>query len=130
MTKAARIVRVARPFSIYTSSAGKPRVYGGGKMAAYTNLAAGKQSFYLAQIGNEHAGKTMDITLFDPGDVSGDAFLRILSPNGNAYNYATFSYTADAQCTGKQRRLQRDRSHTGKDARGIDPAARSTTPSS
>jgi hypothetical protein len=37
----------------------------------------------------------MEIKLFDPGDVGGDAFLRILSPNGNAYNYASFSYTAD-----------------------------------
>lgn len=87
-------------FSIYTNSAGKPRVYGGGRMAAYTNLEAGKQTFYLAQIGAEHAGKTMDITLFDPGDVAGPAYLRILSPDGNAYNYATFSYSADAQCTG------------------------------
>ena len=37
----------------------------------------------------------MEITLFDPGDVSGDAYLRIKSPDGNVYNYATFSYIAD-----------------------------------
>ena len=60
-------------------------------MVAYTNLVAGNQLFYLAQIGAENAGKTMEITLFDPGDVSGNAYLKILSPDGNAYNYATFS---------------------------------------
>lgn len=87
-------------FSIHVNSSGKPRVYGGGRMAAYTNLKAGTQRFYLAQIERAHAGKTMDITLFDPGDVSGDAYLRILSPDGNAYNYATFDYTSDAECTG------------------------------
>ena len=42
----------------------------------------------------------MQITLHDPGDVSGNAYLRILSPNGNAYNYATFSYTATNGRTG------------------------------
>jgi len=64
-------------------------------MAAYNNLPAGTQLFYLAQIDASNAGKTMEIKLFDPGDVSGDAFLRILSPDGNAYNYATFSWTSD-----------------------------------
>ncbi len=78
-----------------TSSTGASQVYGQGKMVTYTNLVGGTQLFYLAQIAAVHAGKTMEIKLFDPGDVSGDAFLRILSPNGNAYNYASFSYTAD-----------------------------------
>ncbi len=77
------------------SSSGASQVYGQGRMVTYTNLLGGTQLFYLAQIAAVHAGKTMEIKLFDPGDVSGDAFLRILSPNGNAYNYATFSYTAD-----------------------------------
>jgi hypothetical protein len=87
-------------WSAWVSSGGSPQVYGEGKMAAYNNLTAGTQLFYLAQIDRENAGKTMEITLFDPGDVSGDAYLRILSPNGNAYNYATFSYIADNGLTG------------------------------
>jgi Putative Flp pilus-assembly TadE/G-like len=78
-----------------TSTSGNPQVYGEAKMTAYNNLVAGNQLFYLAQIAKENAGKTMEITLFDPGDVSGNAYMRILSPDGNAYNYATFSYTAD-----------------------------------
>ena len=37
----------------------------------------------------------MVIELFDPGEVSGNGFLRILTPNGNAYNYATFNWRSD-----------------------------------
>lgn len=69
-----------------------PRVYGLGKMAAYNILPSGVQSFYLAQIDKSAAGKTLEIDLFDPGDVSGEGTLRIKNPNGNAYNYATFDY--------------------------------------
>jgi hypothetical protein len=64
-------------------------------MAAYTNLDAGNQSFYFAQIEAIHAGKTMVITLFDPGESSGDAFLRILSPEGDTYDYATFDWESN-----------------------------------
>jgi Flp pilus assembly protein TadG len=88
-------------FSLWVTSTGaNPQVYGEGKMAAYTNLVSGNQLFYLAQIGQENAGKTMEITLFDPGDVSGNAYLRIKSPDGNSYNYATFSWTADNGTSG------------------------------
>ena len=49
-----------------------------------------RSKFYLAQIEAAHAGKTMVDPALRPGRVvSGDAFLRILSPDGNAYNYAT-----------------------------------------
>jgi hypothetical protein len=71
-----------------------PRVYGLGKMAAYNIMPSGVQSFYLAQIDKTAAGKTIEIDLFDPGDVSGNAVLRVKSPDGNAYNYATFSYSS------------------------------------
>jgi hypothetical protein len=89
-------------WSLYVGNDGasQARVYGDAKMAAYSNLtgAAATQSFFLAQVGPEHAGKTMQIELFDPGDVAGDATLRIKSPDGNVYSNATFSYTTDAQC--------------------------------
>ncbi len=76
-----------------------PRVYGLGRMATYNILpGSGKNTFYLAQIGAESAGKTLEIKLFDPGDVGGDAYLRILSPDGNKYSYSAFTYTADANC--------------------------------
>jgi hypothetical protein len=83
-------------FSIWVhANSGNARVYGSGRMAAYTNLDAGNQTFYFSQIEKVHAGKTLEIQLFDPGESSGNAFLRFLSPDGNAYNYATFDWTAD-----------------------------------
>ena len=82
-----------------TDGAGSsPQVHGLGRMAGYNILGSGFQRMYLAQIDATAAGKTIEIDLFDPGDVSGDAYLRILSPDGNAYNYATFSYSSDANC--------------------------------
>ena len=88
-------------WSLWVDSSGTgPQIYGEGKMVAYNNLVAGNQLFYLAQIGAENASKTMEITLFDPGDVSGNAYLKIKSPDGNSYNYATFSWTADNGTSG------------------------------
>jgi hypothetical protein len=88
-------------WSIQATASGTatPKVHGAGRMAVYNNLVSGIQTYYMARIDAVHAGKTLEINLFDPGDVSGDAFLKILNPNGNAYNYATFSYTTDNQCT-------------------------------
>jgi hypothetical protein len=83
-------------FSIYANATGgKTKVYGGGRMVAYANMDAATSLFYLAQIEAAHAGKTMVIQLFDPGESSGDAFLRIKSPDGNAYTYTTFDWTSD-----------------------------------
>lgn len=90
-------------WSIYVGDDGpldSARVFGDAKMVAYSNLngVGPKQEFYLAQIPQENAGKTVEIRLFDPGDVAGDATLRIRSPDGNTYNYATFDYQADGSC--------------------------------
>jgi hypothetical protein len=70
------------------------RVYGQSRMAAYANVNAGASLFYLAQIPAVHAGKTIEIRLFDPGDVGGNATLRIKKPTSTGYVDATFSYTA------------------------------------
>ena len=82
-------------FSLWVASGGNARVHGMGRMAAYTNLEGGLQAFYFAQIERVHAGKTMVIELFDPGEVSGNGYLRIQSPDGNAYDYANFNWRSD-----------------------------------
>jgi Flp pilus assembly protein TadG len=71
------------------------RVYGQSRMAAYANLNAGYSTFYLAQIEAVHAGKTLEIKLFDPGDVGGTATLRIKKPTPTGYVDARFNYTAN-----------------------------------
>ncbi len=94
-------VGAANRFSLeVTSAGGSPRVYGAGRMAAYTNMQAGTQQFYLAQIdATAGRGKTIVIDLYDPGDVSsqaplGGGWLQILNPDGNVYNPATLSFTS------------------------------------
>ncbi len=83
-------------FSIWVKGSGRARVYGSGRMAAYTNLddtgGGGAQQFYFSQIEDVHAGKKMVITLFDPGEANSDSYLRFLSPEGNSYGYATFDW--------------------------------------
>ncbi len=89
-------VGAANRFSLMvTSASGSPRVYGGGRMAAYTNMQSGTQTFYMAQIDRTSGrGKTLEIDLFDPGDVGGGAWLQFLNPDGSSYTPATFSYTS------------------------------------
>ncbi len=62
-------------FSVYATSNGTlPKVYGLGAMQMFTPLSASgpavSSEFYLAQIGPEHAGKTVEVSLWDPGDTS------------------------------------------------------------
>ena len=62
-------------FALYASaSGGAPRIYGLGAMQMFTPLSASggtvSSEFYLAQIDAVHAGKTMEIKLWDPGDTN------------------------------------------------------------
>jgi Flp pilus assembly protein TadG len=84
------------------SSSGTPRIYGIGAMEAYVRLPGGRASeFYLAQIEAAHAGKTMQIDLWDPGDTGAlSASLEILKPTSTGYVPATFSYTARRESSG------------------------------
>ncbi len=85
-------------FAIYVSASGgtgTPRVYGKGSMEMYTPLPGGQSSeFYLAQIDAIHAGKTMEIRLWDPGDTNQNANIQILKPTASGWVTATFSWTA------------------------------------
>jgi hypothetical protein len=84
-----------------TSASGSPRVYGNGRMAAYANVQSGRQKFYLAQVDQASgAGKTVQIKLYDPGDVGGGAWLRFLNPDDGTQTPVTFSYTSVSKATG------------------------------
>jgi Flp pilus assembly protein TadG len=78
----------------------KPRVYGLGKMVIYANVANGTTLFYLGRIEAVHAGKTMVIQLFDPGDAAGNSSIEVLKPTTSNYSPTTFSFTADANAVG------------------------------
>jgi hypothetical protein len=83
-------------FAFYARAAGSavPRVYGIGAMEAYVRLPGGRASeFYLAQIEATHAGKTMVINLWDPGDTGAlSADLEILAPGTNVYTPVNFKH--------------------------------------
>jgi hypothetical protein len=88
-------------FAIEAIGSGSPTIYGNGKMAVYNNLQPGNsfQLFYLAKIDrNSGAGKTALIDIFDPGDVPGNAVLKVLSPDNNTQTAVSFSYTTDGNC--------------------------------
>jgi hypothetical protein len=94
-------------FAIYArASGGTPRVYGLGAMQAFVRLPGGQASeFYLAQIDAVHAGKTMMIRLWDPGDTGAlAASLEILMPGATTYSPTRFSWrswrnTSDANAS-------------------------------
>jgi len=71
-------------FSMRASTSGdQPRLYGLGDMSIYANVNAGITEFYLADVEEIHAGKTLIISLFDPGDASGNHNISIVDPHGN-----------------------------------------------
>ena len=88
--------------AVSTDPVNKPRVFGLGKMVIYANVTAGTTLFYLARIDAIHAGKTMVIELFDPGDAAGNSQIEILKPTTMGYVASTFSYTADATAAGSK----------------------------
>ena len=71
-----------------------PQVYGSGTMANWYNITGGTSTFYLAQIANTYAGKTLRINLFDVGDNSSNSYLKIKSPDGGTQNYVGFTWSA------------------------------------
>jgi hypothetical protein len=83
-----------------TSVGTTPHVYGQSRMCDYVNVVAGSQLFYLAQIAAVHAGKTLQITVHDPGDVGGNAYLKFEQPGATGYSDASFSWTASGGGSG------------------------------
>jgi hypothetical protein len=88
--------------AVATDPTHKAYVYGLGKMVIYANVANGTTLFYLGRIEAVHAGKTMVIQLFDPGDASGNSSIEVLQPSSTGYVPARFNYTADANATGSK----------------------------
>jgi hypothetical protein len=87
-------------FAIYASAVGAPpKVYGIGAMQAFTPLKSTgptvQSEFYLAQIEAVHAGKTVEIHLWDPGDTRPlNAVLQILVPNAGGWAPTNFTWSA------------------------------------
>jgi len=84
-------------FALFASATGgTPTVNGIGTMESFSPLAGGTSSeFYLAQIEAVHAGKTVVISLWDPGDTNGlTANLQILIPGTSGFTAAPLTWTS------------------------------------
>ena len=46
-------------------------------MEIYNNISGGTATFYLAEVGQQYEGKTLDVNLWDPGDVGSGTTGRI-----------------------------------------------------
>ena len=89
-------------FGIEASAASGPvpHVYGQSRMEAFI-VINNTSVFYLAQVVASHAGKTLEIKLFDPGDISSTSFrVRIPSASAPGYTYATFTYSTTGSSCG------------------------------
>jgi len=78
------------------SDAACPAVFGKNWISIFAAASTAAADFFLSEVGNEHAGKQMEITLFDPGE--GGNYISIKDPNGNTVD---FTYrTADGDYSG------------------------------
>ncbi len=79
-----------------TSNGLLPTVYGLGAMQMFTPLSGTSSStFYLAQVPNFYAGKTLELSLWDPGDTSPlSATLSIQIPTAAGWSNTPFTYSA------------------------------------
>ena len=73
-------------------------------MSILTNVGGTTANMYLAEVVNEHAGKTFRIELFDAGDGTAGTFdLSIVKPDGAVatcnYNTPTGTILNNQTCT-------------------------------
>lgn len=62
-----------------------PKVAGKNWISIYANFDGSVATFFLAEIDQEYAGKTLLITLFDPGE--GGYYLEVLDPSGTPQTF-------------------------------------------
>lgn len=69
-----------------TTGGGDARVYGINDISIFNNLD-GISTLHLAEVVEDHAGKVLEIDLYDPGEDDANAFMTVKTPGG-----------ANAQC--------------------------------
>lgn len=68
-------------YSMKLVNATTTRLYALNDLSIWTNTPASDARFYLAEIGPEHAGKRLQLDLYDPGDGdSGQYTMQVLAP--------------------------------------------------
>jgi hypothetical protein len=86
------------PFGTTPFATTQPRIYAVNDMSIFTGGVASNSSFYLAEVEETYAGKSLTIDLYDPGDGNlGNFDLSILKPDGTT---AQCSYSNPAGTMG------------------------------
>jgi hypothetical protein len=62
------------------------RLYGLGDFSIYNNSSGTESEFFLAEVRDWYAGKTLVLELFDPGESSQPGTLEIIGPDGTVWN--------------------------------------------
>ena len=100
-------VATEQNFALYASATGgTPRVYGLGAMEMFTPLTSSGSAtsqFYLAQIPTYYAGKTLELNLWDAGDISpltGTLAVMMPSTTVGTWTAVNLSYTAASAAGG------------------------------
>jgi hypothetical protein len=83
----------------------QPRMSGYGKMEMYNGIPEGTPTeFYLANVTPDYAGKTLQIELFDPGDMGGSSsnysWITVMAPSSTDVNGAP---VPSSSCTANYR---------------------------
>lgn len=58
------------------------RVYSINEMSIFTNDSDGNATVYLAEVDPVHAGKTLELEFFDPGETAGNGTMTVIAPPG------------------------------------------------
>ena len=66
-----------------TANGPAPKVYGLLDMSIHVNFDGGSATPYLAEVRPEHAGRTLEVDIWDLGDVNGSGQIRFLDQNGD-----------------------------------------------
>jgi Flp pilus assembly protein TadG len=82
-----------------TASASKPQVYALGKMSIWTPEPGSNAKFYLANIGQQYAGHTLQVDLFDPGDGASGTYNMTFHPPPSGLPAIRPTATGTTACT-------------------------------
>lgn len=77
-----------------TASPTNPRVYGINDMSIWSDDLVGASELYIAEVGEEHAGKKLELSFYDAGDAHDVSWYRVLDPHGNIPQCSWKVYTA------------------------------------
>lgn len=87
-------------FAIFAGASGTaPRIYGMGAMQMFSPLSSSGgatfSEFYIAQVPQAHAGKTLELSLWDPGDTANlSANLQIEIPTAGGWSPVAMTWSS------------------------------------